>query len=102
MITGESELQRPYASFAYTIPIAVFILGIWVLAIRPNADRIVNIAVPLGGILVLIDPLLPVPFALSAVILVGIVVVLVWRPPLGDKKSDGNERLAENAGPTPS
>ena len=102
VITGESELQQPYASFAYTIPIAVFILGIWVLAIRPNADRIVNIAVPLGGILVLIDPLLPVPFALSAVILVGIVVVLVWRPPLGDKKSDGNEQLAENAGPTPS
>lgn len=102
VITGESELHQPYASFAYTIPIAVFILGIWLIAIRPNADRIVNIAVPLGGILVLIDPLLPVPFALTAVILVGVVIVLVWRPPLGVKNDDGTEQLPERAGPTSS
>lgn len=84
VITDHSKLEPPFASFAYTIPIAVFILGVWAIAIRPNADRVVNIVVPLGGLRVLIDPLIPVPFALTSVILIGIVVVLVWRPPLPD------------------
>ena len=38
--------------------------------------------VPVGAVLVLVDPLIPVPFALTAVILVVIVAVLVWRPPV--------------------
>ena len=58
----------------------------WLLTIRRNADRIVNIAVPLAGFLVLIDPLIPVPFALTVVILVAVVAVLVWRRPLGDQQ----------------
>lgn len=77
VLTGHTAL--PYASFAYTIPLAVFVLGIWALAIRPHADRVVNTALPLAALLVLIDPLIPVPFALTAVILAGAVVVLVWR-----------------------
>ncbi|MEW1987937.1 low temperature requirement protein A [Brevibacterium casei] len=97
VITDHSELEPPFASFAYTIPIAVFILGVWALAIRPNADRIVNVAVPVGGLLVLIDPLIPVPFALTSVILIGIVVVLVWCPPLrGDEEDDGIDQLPES------
>lgn len=84
VITGRSELHQPWASFAFTIPLAVFILGIWVLAIRSHADRIVNTVVPLAGILVLVDPLIPVPFALTAVILAVTVAVLVWRPPVDE------------------
>ncbi|PKZ65682.1 low temperature requirement protein A, partial [Gordonia terrae] len=34
------------------------------------------------ALLVLLDPVIPVPFALTAVFLVGIVTVLVLRPPL--------------------
>ncbi|GAA5150626.1 low temperature requirement protein A [Microbacterium pseudoresistens] len=82
VLTGQGELHQPWASFAYTIPLAVFILGVWVLGIRPRADRIVNAVVPLAGVLVLIDPLIPVPFALTALILVVAVAVLVWRRPL--------------------
>jgi low temperature requirement protein LtrA len=81
VITGHSELESPSASFAYTIPIAVFILGIWLLAIRVNADEIVNVVVPSGAVLVLVDPVLPIPIAISAVILVLVVVTLVWRRP---------------------
>ncbi|MNW56131.1 hypothetical protein D3C74_338350 [compost metagenome] len=66
---------------AFTVPLAAFVLGIWALAIRPQADRIVNTVLPLAGILVLIDPLIPVPFALTSIILVGAVIVLVWRKP---------------------
>lgn len=82
MLAGESEVLQPGASFAYTVPLAVFILGVWILAVRRSADRIVNIAVPLAEILVLIDPLIPVPFALTAVILTAMVAVLTWRSPL--------------------
>lgn len=82
VLTGHSELHQPWASFAYTIPLATFILGIWVLAIRPHADRIVNAVVPAAGVLVLIDPLIPVPFAITALILAATVAVLVWREPV--------------------
>ena len=83
VLTHHSELHQPWASFAYTIPIAVFVLGIWALAIRPHADRVVNTVLPVAGVFVLIDPLIPVPFALTPVILAGVVAVLVWRRPLG-------------------
>jgi len=82
VLTGHSELQPPWASFAFTIPLAVFVLGIWALAIRPCADRIVNTVMPVAGVLVLVDPLVPVPFALTALILAVTVVVLVWRRPI--------------------
>ncbi|MET9327576.1 low temperature requirement protein A [Tsukamurella sp. NPDC003166] len=82
VLTGHSALHHPWASLAYTIPLAVFILGIWALAIRPHGDRIVNAVVPAAGLLVLVDPLIPVPFALTTVILVATVAVLVWRRPV--------------------
>ena len=81
VLTGHSELHQPWASFAYTVPLAVFVFGIWLLAIRRHADPIVNTVVPAAGVVVLLDPLLPVPFALTAVILTGVVAVLVWRRP---------------------
>lgn len=82
-ILGHSHLSALAASFAYTVPIAVFVLGIWVLAIRRHGDAWVNTCVPLGAVLVLIDPVLPVPFALTTIIMVGVVAVLVWRRPVG-------------------
>lgn len=82
VLTGESHLSNVAASFTVTIPIAIFLIGIWWIAIRENADRVVNTVVPIGALLVLLDPVLPVPVTLTALILVGIVVVLVIRPPL--------------------
>ena len=82
-ILGHSHLSALAASFAYTVPIAVFVLGIWALAIRRHGDAWVNTCVPLGAVLVLIDPVLPVPFALTTIIMVGVVAVLVWRRPVG-------------------
>ena len=81
VLAGESHLSSVAASFTVTIPIAIFLVGIWWIAIRENADRVVNTVVPIGALLVLSDPILPVPVTLTALILVGIVVVLVLRPP---------------------
>ena len=82
VLTHHSELNEVTASFTVTVPIAVFVLGIWWIALRANADRVVNVVVPLGAVLVLLDPVIPVPITLTALIMIAIVVVLVLRPPV--------------------
>lgn len=81
VVTGHSALHEAWASFALTIPIAGFMLTIWVLAYLPVGGPWVNIAVPTAAVVMLIDPLLPVPPALSALFLAAVVVVLEWRRP---------------------
>ncbi|WP_202872200.1 low temperature requirement protein A [Kribbella soli] len=81
-ITHHTELSEIAASYTVTIPIAIFVIGIWWIALRDNADRVVNIVVPVGAVLVLLDPLIPVPFALTALFMALIVVTLVLRPPV--------------------
>ncbi|MDT3331482.1 low temperature requirement protein A [Microbacterium sp. KSW-18] len=81
VLTSDSALMSPAASFTYTVPIAIFIGVVWLLAIRPHAGRAVNLIVPSGAVLVLIDPLVPVPVALTAVILAGVVAALIVSEP---------------------
>lgn len=90
VLTGHSELHQPWASFSYTVPLAVFVLGIWALAIRPHADRVVNTVLPLAALVVLVDPLIPIPFAVAAIILAAAVAVLVWRPPVDKAGAEEN------------
>lgn len=82
VLTGHSELSRLAASFTVAIPIAVFLLGVWWVTIRDSADRVVNVVVPVGALLVLLDSVLPLPVTLTAVILAVIVAVLVVRRPV--------------------
>ncbi|GAA1132567.1 low temperature requirement protein A [Microbacterium natoriense] len=82
VLTHESHLSAIAASLTVSIPIAVFLLGVWWIAIRDNADRVVNTVVPIGAALVLIDAVLPTSVAITAVVMVGIVVTLVLRPPI--------------------
>ncbi|HEY3557466.1 MAG TPA: low temperature requirement protein A [Kribbella sp.] len=81
-ITHHTELSEVAASYTVTIPIAIFVLGIWWIALRDNADRVVNLVVPLGAVLVLLDPLIPIPFALTAVFMAAVVATLVLHPPV--------------------
>ncbi|GAB2476985.1 low temperature requirement protein A [Jatrophihabitans fulvus] len=80
--TDHTELGDVAASFTVTVPVAVFVLGIWWLALRGSADSVVNTVVPVGAVLVLLDPLLPVPVFLTAIVLAVVVAVLVIRPPV--------------------
>ena len=59
----------------------MFVLGVWLIAIRANADRLVNIVVPAGAVLVLFDPVIPIPITLTAVVMIVVVAVLVARGP---------------------
>ncbi|GAB2572819.1 membrane protein [Paractinoplanes abujensis] len=92
VLTGHSELHPPGASFAYTVPIAVFMLGVWLLVIRPVANGVINAVVPAGALLVLIDPIIPVPTALTAVFLIAVVVVLVWQEPKVEPAAGSGDR----------
>ncbi|MFJ4998235.1 low temperature requirement protein A [Microbacterium sp. NPDC088619] len=82
VLTGESHLTHAVASLTVAVPIALFLLGIWWIAIREHADRVVNTVIPLGAVVVLLDPILPIPVAITAAVLVVIVVVLVLHPPV--------------------
>jgi len=81
VLTETSSLDPLIASFTVTVPIAMFVMGIWWIALRHQRDRIVNTVVPTAALLVLLDPVLPFPVAVSAIILSLVVVVLVLRAP---------------------
>lgn len=81
VISGHAEVSRTTAGLALSVPIAVFVFTTWWIAIRDQAPVAVNVALPLAAVLVLLDPLVPVPFAVTGAVLVGVVVVLVLNPP---------------------
>lgn len=89
VLTHHSELDPTLAGYTVAVPIAVFVLGIWWIAIRDHADRVVNTAVPLAAVLVLLDPLIPVPITLTAVIMALVVVVLRSPLPAGEAQEAG-------------
>jgi hypothetical protein len=80
LLIAASSTTSP-AFFTVTVPIAGFVLGIWWIALRDNADRVVNAVVPVGATLVLLDPVLPIPFTVTALVMTLVVAALVLRPP---------------------
>jgi low temperature requirement protein LtrA len=98
-LTGHSELSDLAASFTVTIPIAIFLAGVWWVAIRDHAGPLVNTVVPLAAGLVLCDPLIPgVPVTLTAMILVLVVVILVLHPPASSPSAPPPARQPRSRG----
>jgi low temperature requirement protein LtrA len=88
VITDHTELSDVAASFTLSVPIAIFLLCVWAIVIHPHADRAVNVAVPVGAVLVLCDPLIPLPITVSAFVLVLVVAVLVLHDPIEDQPDE--------------
>jgi low temperature requirement protein LtrA len=88
---GDSALDPVLATFTVSVPIAVFVLGVWLLAIRANANGIVNTVVPVCALLVLLDPIIPIPTFLTTFFMIIIVITLIVIPP----KGGGSEYDAE-------
>jgi hypothetical protein len=59
---------------------------------RDNADPVVNITVPIGAGLVFLDPLVPVPFMVTAAVMMMLVVVLVLHPPVPRRSQSSDSR----------
>lgn len=80
VLEGQSLLGDLGATSTMTVPVAVFLLGVWWVVLRDQADRTVRTAVPVAAVLVLLDPVIPVPITLTSLVLVALVVVLVLHP----------------------
>ena len=80
-LTHAGHLGPIGTGYALAVPIAVFLLGMWWVAIGPQADRVVRAAVPSAALVILIDPLLPTPVLSTAVVHIALVAVRGWRPP---------------------
>lgn len=76
-IEGDGVLSDRQSSAAITIPVAVFVLGFWMVAMRRRSSRLVNIVTPVGGVAVLAATAVPgsavVSGAVTAVILLAVV-----------------------------
>lgn len=77
--THHSHLHEHGASLAIAIPISIFLLGIWFVVIRHAKDKVVNIAMLLGALLVFGDVFIPFPALWTICVLIAIVVILVVR-----------------------
>ncbi len=80
LLAGESSLSSVVAGYAVALPVAVFLLGIWWIALRDQADRWVNGVLLVGVLVIAVNPLLAASVPLTAAVLIVIVGVLVWRP----------------------
>jgi low temperature requirement protein LtrA len=81
VLTSHSEVSDVVASLCVAVPVALFLAAVWWIIIRPHANRLVNTVMPVGTLVVLVDPVLPFPIALTSVVVAAIVVVLVLNPP---------------------
>ncbi|MFD1935732.1 MULTISPECIES: low temperature requirement protein A [Nonomuraea] len=75
-VTGESALTRSQAGLAMAVPVAVYLVAVWVLHIRPHGyGRADSAAFLIAAVLVLLAPLAPSAVPLIAVIVAALVVV---------------------------
>ena len=85
-LTHHTELTFVQTSYAISVPIAVFLVAVWLVTMRGSCNRTVNIAMPTAAALVLLDPLLPIPATMITLVLIALVIVLVRNPPLPQRR----------------
>ena len=76
---GVSEIGPTAAAYGISLPIAVFLLGMWCVVLRRSADAVVSAAIALAVLVVLLDPLVPTPIAMTTIVMVMLVAVMVVR-----------------------
>jgi low temperature requirement protein LtrA len=82
--THHAEISGTLAAYAVALPVAVYLLFVWLLHIRPHQRGALLIAYPLVAALTLVTPFGPAPLAVIAgllVVLVSITVTLGRRVP---------------------
>src|SRR5699024_2661894 len=92
---GRNALDPALPTFTVSVPIAVFVLGVWRLAIRARAGGAVNAIVPTASVLVLLDPTITVPTLLPTLFLFTTVITLLVFAP---KATDGASPAEAAAG----
>lgn len=76
-ITGAAVIGPGAAGLALTIPVAVFLLFVWLLVLRGSLSTPASVAVLAGAVLILLAGMLPVAeYAVAALVLVLVVVAV--------------------------
>jgi hypothetical protein len=76
-VTHEADVRASVAGFAVAVPVAVYLLVVWVLHVIPRGRGPVAVAFPVVAVLVLATPLTPVPVQLTAVLVAALVTAAV-------------------------
>jgi low temperature requirement protein LtrA len=71
------EISMTVAGYAVALPVAVYLLFVWLLHIRPHQRGPVVIAYPAVAVLTLVAPLGPAPIPAVAGLLVALIVITV-------------------------
>lgn len=91
-LAGESELGRVATNLSVSIPVAVFVVALWLVSGRLSMPRSVSAVMLVGSALIVLDAFVPTDFAWITLIIVGMVVALVVAgdPPSqpGDSEED--------------
>jgi low temperature requirement protein LtrA len=78
---ADGHLSQRAEGYAVAIPVAVFLLVVWALHIRPHRIGAVGLACPLGAALILLAPLTGVALPAIAGVLACVVAVIVVAVP---------------------
>jgi len=76
VITDTSELGAIEAALTTTVPVGLFVAGIWALSIRPTLARAANATIVVLIAVVFASALVPLALVVAALAVAGIVVVI--------------------------
>ncbi|MDI1464492.1 low temperature requirement protein A [Catellatospora sp. KI3] len=79
--THASHLSGPVAGYATAVPVAVYLLSVWLLQVLPRRERLVVAAYPVAVALVLLAPLTGAPVHVIAAVLALLVALVVATGP---------------------
>jgi low temperature requirement protein LtrA len=83
--TGHAEIGLRGAGHAVAIPVATYVMCLWLLRDRPQGRSFTNAPGPAAAVLILATPFTPSPILLAGVLLVGYLTVrlVAHRPQIG-------------------
>ena len=86
--TQNAAITTLQASLAFAIPVAVYLLALWLLLQLPSATRTADrVVTPIFALAVLASAWLPQTILVTGMLLVALVVILLWlRPDLRDSQ----------------
>jgi low temperature requirement protein LtrA len=74
---GHAEISGRVAAYAVALPVAVYVLFVWALHIRPHQRGLLLLACPAVAVLVLLAPLGPAAIPVVAILLVVLVAITI-------------------------
>ena len=87
VLTDHAEVGMAVAGAAVAVPVAIYIIGVWVLHDVPRPQSTLRMALtPVVAVLVLLTPLTPQPILLTGLLVGGLLAAkLITAPPLADE-----------------